>query len=194
MMHITETTFNKVFPHATRGIYQILEKNIEKAGCLTKPQQAMFLAQCGHESAGFAIFIENLNYSRFALLNVFRKYFNEETAKQYARNQQMIANKVYANRMGNGDEASGDGWRYRGRGIIQLTGKNNYTAFQNWLGYEVPPEAISKDLDLAVKVGVWYWLSNELANINSVEKVTRRINGGLNGLPDRVNLYRKLMV
>ncbi|HED4400526.1 TPA: glycoside hydrolase family 19 protein [Pasteurella multocida] len=194
MMHITETTFNKIFPRAARGIYQVIEKNIEKAGCVTKPQQAMFLAQCGHESAGFSMFSENLNYSEYALLRVFRKYFNATTAKQYARKQQMIANRVYANRMGNGDEESGDGWRYRGRGIIQLTGKNNYTAFQNWLGYEVPPENISRDLELAVKVGVWYWLSNDLASINSVEKVTQRINGGLNGLPDRVNLYRKLMV
>ncbi|KLT48618.1 glycoside hydrolase family 19 protein [Pasteurella multocida] len=194
MMHITETTFNKIFPRATRGIYQVLEKNIEKAGCLTKPQQAMFLAQCGHESAGFSTFSENLNYSEYALLRVFRKYFNETTAKQYARNQQMIANRVYANRMGNGDERSGDGWRYRGRGIIQITGKNNYTAFKSWLGRDIQLDDIANNLDLAVKVGVWFWLANDLAQINSVEKATRRVNGGLNGLEDRVNLYRRLMV
>ncbi|MGC6247177.1 glycoside hydrolase family 19 protein [Bisgaard Taxon 45] len=194
MMHITETTFNKIFPRAARGIYQVIEKNIEKAGCLTKPQQAMFLAQCGHESAGFSTFSENLNYSEYALLRVFRKYFNETTAKQYARKQQMIANRVYANRMGNGSEESGDGWRYRGRGIVQITGKSNYTAFKAWLGRDINIDDIATNIDLAVKAGIWFWIRNEIADVTSVEKATRRVNGGLNGLEDRVNLYRRLMV
>ncbi|NMR53017.1 hypothetical protein A0R67_03975 [Pasteurella multocida subsp. multocida] len=193
-MHITETTFNSVFPRARRGVYQVIAENIEEAGCVTKTQQAMFLAQCGHESAGFSMFSENLNYSEYALLQVFRKYFNVTTAKQYARNQQMIANRVYANRMGNGDEASGDGWRYRGRGIVQITGKNNYTAFKAWLGRDINIDDIATNMDLAVKAGVWFWIRNEIADVTSVEKATRRVNGGLNGLEERVNLYRRLMV
>ncbi|MFP4793715.1 glycoside hydrolase family 19 protein [Pasteurella multocida] len=194
MIHITETTFNRVFPHARRGIYQVIVENIEKAGCLTKQQQVMFLAQCGHESAGFSVFTENLNYSEQALLRVFRRYFNEVTAKQYARKPEMIANRVYSARMGNGSESSGDGWRYRGRGIIQITGKNNYTAFKSWLGRDIHLDDITNNLDLAVKTGVWFWITNDLSQINSVEKATRRVNGGLNGLEDRVSLYRRLMV
>ncbi|MFC1141214.1 glycoside hydrolase family 19 protein [Pasteurella multocida] len=194
MIHITETTFNRVFPRARRGIYQVIAENIEKAGCVTKQQQAMFLAQCGHESAGFSIFTENLNYSEQALLRVFRRYFDEKTAKQYARKPEMIANRVYAARMGNGSESSGDGWRFRGRGIIQITGKNNYTAFKAWLGRDIQLDDIANNLDLAVKTGVWFWITNDLAQVNSVEKATRRVNGGLNGLEERVNLYRRLMV
>lgn len=194
MIHITETTFNSVFPRSRRGIYQVIVENIEKACCFTKEQQAMFIAQCGHESAGFSIFSENLNYSEQALLRVFPKYFNERTARQYARKPEMIANRVYAARMGNGSEASGDGWRYRGRGIIQITGKNNYTAFKAWLGRDIQLDDIATNLDLAVKAGVWFWLANDLAQINSVEKATRRINGGSNGLAERVSLYRRLMV
>ena len=153
----------------------------------------MFLAQCGHESAGFSVFIENLNYSDYALTQYFRKYFDSLTAKKYARKPEQIANRVYANRMGNGDEESGDGWRYRGRGIIQITGKKNYIAFRNWLGRDFALHELAEDLDLAVSAAVWYWQANELASLASVEKVTVRINGGTNGLADRVALYRKLM-
>ena len=95
--------------------------------------------------------------------------------------------------MGNGDEASGDGWKYRGRGIIQITGKNNYVAFREWLGRDFALHELAEDLDLAVSAAVWYWQENELASLASVEKVTVRINGGTNGLADRVALYRKLM-
>lgn len=193
MMTISESKFNQVFPHAKKGIYAALEKQIEKAGCVTKIQQAMFLAQCGHESAGFSVFTENLNYSDYALTQVFRKYFDAQTAKKYAKKPEQIANRVYANRLGNGDEASGDGWKYRGRGIIQITGKKNYIAFRNWLGRDFALHELSEDLDLAVLAAVWYWQTNELASLASVEKVTVRINGGTNGLADRVALYRKLM-
>lgn len=153
----------------------------------------MFLAQCGHESGGFSVFTENLNYSDYALTQIFRKYFDPLTAKKYARKPEQIANRVYANRMGNGDEESGDGWRYRGRGIIQITGKKNYIAFRNWLGRDFALHELAEDLDLAVSAAVWYWQVNELASLASVEKVTIRINGGTNGLADRVALYRKLM-
>lgn len=193
MMLITETKFNQVFPRAKEGIYAVIAKHIEQAGCKTKMQQAMFLAQCGHESAGFSVLSENLNYSSDGLVRVFRKYFTAEDAKKYARQPEKIANRVYANRMGNGDENSGDGWKYRGRGIIQITGKRNYDAFSKWLERDINPDDVAINLTFAVKAGVWFWLTNEIASLNSVEKATRRINGGLNGIEDRVNLYRKLM-
>nr|DAJ38437.1 MAG TPA: Chitinase A [Caudoviricetes sp.] len=194
-MLISKERFNKVFPNAVSGMYDAIDKQIAVAGCITKPQQAMFLAQYGHETQGFTRLSENLNYSANGLVNVFRKYFPTlNLAKQYERQPQKIANKVYANRMGNGSEASGDGWKYRGRGLPHLTGKDNYGKFQAWLGKTVEPEELSTDLSLAIKAGVWYWLANGLANLGSVEKVTVRINGGTNGLEDRCKLYRDLMV
>lgn len=194
-MLISKERFNKVFPNAVSGMYDAIDKQITVAGCITKPQQAMFLAQYGHETQGYTRLSENLNYSANGLVNVFRKYFPTLLlAKQYERKPQAIANKVYANRMGNGSEASGDGWKYRGRGLPHLTGKDNYGKFQSWLGKTVDPEELSTDLNLAIKAGVWYWLANGLANLGSVEKVTVRINGGTNGLEDRCKLYRALMV
>ena len=194
-MLISKERFNKVFPGAVSGMYDAIDKQIAVAGCITKPQQAMFLAQYGHETQGYTRLSENLNYSANGLVNVFRKYFPTlNLAKQYERKPQAIANKVYANRMGNGSEASGDGWKYRGRGLPHLTGKDNYGKFQAWLGKTVDPEELSTDLNLAIKAGVWYWLANGLANLGSVEKVTVRINGGTNGLEDRCKLYRALMV
>lgn len=194
-MLISKERFNKVFPNAVSGMYDAIDKQIAVAGCITKPQQAMFIAQYGHETQGYTRLSENLNYSANGLVNVFRKYFPTlNLAKQYERKPQAIANKVYANRMGNGSEASGDGWKYRGRGLPHLTGKDNYGKFQAWLGKTVEPEELSTDLNLAIKAGVWYWLANGLANLGSVEKVTVRINGGTNGLEERCKLYRDLMV
>lgn len=194
-MLISKERFNKVFPNAVSGMYDAIDKQIAVAGCITKPQQAMFLAQYGHETQGYTRLSENLNYSANGLVNVFRKYFPTlSLAKQYERKPQAIANKVYANRMGNGSEASGDGWKYRGRGLPHVTGKDNYGKFQAWLGKTVEPEELSTDLNLAIKAGVWYWLANGLANLGSVEKVTVRINGGTNGLEERCKLYRDLMV
>lgn len=194
-MLVSKERFNKVFPNAASGMYEAIDKQIAIAGCISKPQQAMFLAQYGHETQGFTRLSENLNYSANGLVNVFRKYFPTlSLAKQYERKPQAIANKVYANRMGNGSEASGDGWKYRGRGLPHLTGKDNYGKFQAWLGKTVDPEELSTNLDLAIKAGVWYWLTNSLASLDSVQKVTVRINGGTNGLEDRCKLYRALMV
>lgn len=194
-MLVSKERFNKVFPNAASGMYEAIDKQIAIAGCISKPQQAMFLAQYGHETQGFTRLSENLNYSANGLVNVFRKYFPTlSLAKQYERKPQAIANKVYANRMGNGSEASGDGWKYRGRGLPHLTGKDNYGKFQAWLGKTVDPEELSTNLDLAIKAGVWYWLVNGLASLDSVQKVTVRVNGGTNGLEDRCKLYRALMV
>lgn len=205
-MLISKERFNKVFPGAVSGMYDAIDKQIAVAGCITKPQQAMFIAQCGHETRGFTRFSESMNYSVAGLRETFRKYFTPAQAQKYGyvknkagvviqkADQASIANIAYANRMGNGNQASGDGWKYRGRGLPHLTGKDNYLRFQKWLGKSIIPEEVSTDLDLIVKSGVWFWLDKDLANCTSVEKATLRINGGTNGLEERCKLYRDLMV
>lgn len=192
-MLITEQLFKSVFPKAKAGIYEEISKQIERAGCKTKAQQAMFLAQCGHETAGFTRFIENLNYSTRRLLAVFPKYFNTKTVAGFAMQAERIANRVYANRMGNGNEESGDGYKYRGRGIIQITGRDNYIKFEKWLGFDISPEQVAMRLDLIVLTGIWYWEVNHLASLSDIQSVTKRINGGYNGLAERGALFEKLM-
>ena len=119
---------------------------------------AMFIAQIGHESINLSAVVENLNYSASGLLKTFSKYFTPETAAKYANKPEMIANRVYANRMGNGDEASGDGWRYRGRGLIQLTGKNNYSIMQLKDGIPcLDAPSILETPEYAVRSACWYW-------------------------------------
>ena len=192
-MLISEETFNRVFPRAINGMYQAIDKHIELAGCFNKQQQAMFLAQCGHETGGFTTLSENLNYSADGLMKVFRKYFpNPNIARQYERKAEKIASRVYANRMGNGPEETMDGWNYRGRGLIQITGKTNYIKFAQWLGDTI--KEVASNLDLAVMTAVWYWIFNDLASIDSVQKVTLRINGGTNGIDGRCRLFRELMI
>ncbi|HDL2152196.1 TPA: glycoside hydrolase family 19 protein, partial [Mannheimia haemolytica] len=192
----SESKFKQVFPNAVSGIYSIIDKHIEKAGCKTKEQQAMFLAQCGVECAGYSVFEENLNYSATALLRTFPKYFAQYNVVLYARNKQAIANRVYANRMGNGNERSGDGWKYRGRGLIQITGKANYIDFAKWEGLPslvTDPDQITKNLALTVQVAVWYWVSRKLSEFSDILTVTKKINGGTHGLTQRTAYYKKLM-
>ena len=162
---------------------------------ITTPQRvAAFLAQCAHESGGFVFLKENLNYKAASLRRVFPKYFPDDAiAAQYAGKQEMIANRVYANRMGNGDEASGDGWRYCGRGLIQLTGKNNYTFFAGSL--DIPVEEASEYLQTfegAVQSACFFWEQNKLnqwADKGDILTLTKRINGGTIGLEDRIKHY-----
>ena len=149
---------------------------------------AHFLAQVLHESVHMKTVQENLHYSEQALLRVFRKYFTPAQAKAYARKPKKIASRVYGGRMDNGEESTGDGWRYRGRGLIQLTGKSNYRKFSEWIGDDVvaEPDLVSKTY--AVHSAVYFWTSNNLnlyADQDDVKKITRVINGGLNGLADR---------
>ena len=154
----------------------------------------MFLAQTGHESAGFTRLEENLNYSAKALHSVFRKYFPTETiAEAYARQPKMIANKVYANRFGNGSTCTNEGYIYRGRGIIQITGKDNYRK----LNYETGINCVENpdlllDMHFAVISAFWYWDYRKLQGKKDIEVVTKLINGGLNGIEDRKNLYLKI--
>lgn len=150
-----------------------------------------FIAQIGHESASFKYNTENLNYSAQALQSVFNHYFpTSDLAEACARQPEKIANRVYANRMHNGDEASGDGWRYRGRGLIQLTGRENYALCSKSLQLDLVnnPALLATDPVMAVQGAGWYWQSmhlNILADMDDIKGITKVINGGDNGLADR---------
>jgi putative chitinase len=163
----------------------------------TPKRIAAFVAQCSHESNGFLALQENLNYKPASLRKLFSKYFpTDELAQQYAskvNKQQAIANRIYANRMGNGDEASGDGYRYRGRGLIQLTGKDNYFWFASSL--EITPEEAAEytqTFEGAAQSACWFWETNKLnqwADKGDILKMTKVINGGTIGLEDRIKHY-----
>jgi putative chitinase len=162
---------------------------------LSTAQAAHFFGQCAHESGNFKVFSENLNYSADGLNKIFKKYFPTVAAAQpYARKPEKIANKVYANRMGNGPESSGDGWKFRGRGPIQLTGKDNYTAFAQSIGR--PDVLTNPDIvatELAFESALWFFNKNGLFAIADkgvtdavIGQITRRVNGGTHGLEDRI--------
>jgi putative chitinase len=160
----------------------------------TPQRLAAFLAQTAHESGGYRAIKENLNYRAVTLRKVFPKYFpTDELAAQYAGKPEMIANKVYGNRMGNGDESSGDGYRYCGRGLIQLTGKDNYTRYAQSL--EISVEEASEHLltfEGCVQSAAWFWENNNLnqwADKGDILTLTKRINGGTIGLEDRIKHY-----
>ena len=158
---------------------------------------AGFLAQTSHESGKYKFLTENLNYSDKGLLKTFPKYFNESNVMEYARKPEAIANRVYANRMGNGDEASGDGWRYCGRGLIQLTGKNNYQAFANseQMNIEDVPDYLITYIG-AVRSALWFWNKNNLndtADAGDLLMMTKKINGGTHGLAERTAEYKRIL-
>lgn len=160
----------------------------------TLNRAAGFIAQCAHESAKFSVTKENLNYSAKGLMTTFKKYFPDEaTALQYERKPEKIANRVYANRMGNGPEDSGDGWKYCGRGLIQLTGKDNYTRFAEKVGMTL--DDVIPYLETAtgaVESAAWFWKAkglNEIADRDDILTMTKRINGGTHGLTERTELY-----
>lgn len=160
----------------------------------TPMRVAAFLAQCGHESGGFKFLRENLNYRAETLVKQWPRYFPTlEVARQYERQPEKIANRAYANRMGNGDEASGDGWRYCGRGLIQLTGKNNYQDFADSI--ETPVEEVPEYLGTfegAAQSACWFWETNNLnreADVGDIKTMTKKINGGYLGLEDRLKHY-----
>jgi putative chitinase len=161
---------------------------------LSPNRAAHFFAQTAHESGGFKAFSENLNYGAKGLRNIFGKYFQTDAiAKAYERQPQRIANRAYANRMGNGDEASGEGFAFRGRGALQLTGKFNYKAFSDYIGR--PDVMTNPDLvatELAFESALWFFDKNKLwgicdqgTNDAAILALTKRINGGTHGLDDR---------
>ncbi len=166
---------------------------------ITNPLRlAHFLAQCGHESGGFRAVSENLNYSAKGLLGTFPKYFNATTAAQYERKPEMIASRVYGGRMGNGDESTKEGYKFRGRGYIQLTGKSNYTNFTKFIGEDciANPDLVATKYPLAS--AAFFFDSNKLWSIcdlgssdDVVTKVTKRVNGGTIGLADRIKHFKE---
>jgi putative chitinase len=174
----------------------------------TPLRAAHFLAQAAHESGGFKFKSENLNYSKESLLKVFPKYFTAASAEGYHRQPEKIASRVYANRMGNGDEASKDGWKYKGRGYIQLTGKDNYKAFSEWAKEPTilsNPDQVADDKYAGLSA-IWFWNKNGLSKIADADnlrddktliKITSRVNGGTHGLADRLerfNDYKKILL
>lgn len=190
----TEDKFAQLISNNTQEWYQALVNNLPQYEINTVERVAAFIAQCAHESGGFRRLKENLNYKWESLRRVFPKYFpTDDLAKEYAHKQEQIANRIYGSRMGNGDESSGDGFRYCGRGLIQLTGKNNYTKFAESIGMaveEVP--TLLETYDGAVKSACWFWSSNNLnqwADAGDILTMTKRINGGTIGLEDRIKHY-----
>ena len=190
---------DKLKGHVPQVVIDSIPEVASKFGINTPLRVAHFLAQCGHESGGFRVTQENLNYSAKGLNGIFRKYFpTEAAAASYARQPQKIANKVYANRMANGSEASGDGYKFRGRGYIQLTGRDNYTQFGKAIGVDIPsnPDLVSSKYALAS--AAWFWSKNGLnrladvgATDTSVTSITKRVNGGTIGLADRIKHFKE---
>ena len=171
----------------------LLNALMPKYGIGTPERVQMFLAQTGHESASFTVKEENLNYSSDTLIKVFSKYYKtNQEARSHSRKPELIANKVYGGRMGN--SVYGFGWKYRGRGFIQLTGFNNYAAFERDSGHPVTanPDLLLEDRH-AIESACWFWQKNNLnrfADVNDLRGCTRVINGGYNGMDDRDRRYR----
>lgn len=201
MYNIDLNKFKRVFPNCKEPekICNLLDNLLNANNINTKERVCMFLAQCGHESSEFTRFNENLNYSANGLLSTFSKYFKSESeAKLYERKPEKIANKVYANRLGNGPESSGDGWKYRGRGMIMTTGKANYIEFSKYSGIDAVnnPDLLATDISVAIQSAMWFWNKNNLNSYcdrGDFIGLTKRINGGLNGLKDRQDKLQKLM-
>jgi len=194
-MTITEEQVKGIAPNApnknVKEFVEVFNKWSGKFGITTALRAQHFISQCVHECAELRAFEENLNYSAQGLLKVFPKYFNPTSAAQYARKPEKIANRVYANRMGNGNEASGDGWRFRGRGAIGTTGRSNYMDYASsefCVGDLMShPEWLAKSPG-CYKSAMYFWWKNGLnriADSDDVNAVTRRVNGGYNGLDSR---------
>jgi putative chitinase len=160
----------------------------------TPARIAAFVAQTAHESGGYTALHENLNYKAESLCRVWPRYFNASNANDYAHQPEKIANRAYGGRMGNGDEASGDGWKYCGRGLIQLTGKSNYQAFADSIETDISEiPAFLQTFEGAIQSACWFWENNNLnrwADAGDIEKMTKIINGGTLGLEDRKRHYQ----
>lgn len=181
----------RIYLNAKPGIIEELAKQLEKVSWHDE-NKIHFLAQVAHESCGFRYVKENLNYSEQGLMKTFPKYFNYggRDPKYFARQPDKIADVVYANRMGNGDVNSHDGSRYKGRGLIQITGKNNYTKCMEYLG--TTDTSYLETNEGAVRSAIWFWESRALQKENNIKMITKLVNGGLNGLEDRIEQYRKI--
>lgn len=197
-MPITEQQLLQILPNAGRqaGVFvSALNTAMNRYGIVGTPRTAAFIAQVGHESGQLARLAENLNYSADGLMKTWPSRFDSVRATAAARNPEQIANIVYAGRMGN--IAPGDGWKYRGRGLIQITGRANYAACGEELGLDLinQPELLELPQHAAMSAA-WFWFThglNTLADQGEFVKITRRINGGVNGLADRQALYDKAL-
>lgn len=184
--------------HIPDSVIAQIPDTAAKFGITNTLRLAHFLSQCGHESGGFRTVNENLNYSADGLKAIFGKYFPGNLNESYARQPEKIANRVYSSRMGNGDEKSGEGWKYRGRGYIQLTGKSNYTAFDKTVDDDIlgNPDLVSTKYPLASAAfffnnnGLWA-ICDKGASEDVVKQVTRRVNGGEIGLADRLKHFKE---
>ena len=213
--YITEEQLYQIFPRGNKAVLKQLQvqlqTNMNKYGIVNEVQLAHFLAQAGHETGGFSkgANVENLNYrSADRLRKIFPKYFKDGVRDPdgYVQNPQALANYVYGKRMGNGDETTGDGYKYRGRGVFQLTGKDNYTAFNKFyhtkhesgVDFVNNPDLIASDVGLSVESALWFFQKkvnvNDINLLTSVKKVTQKVNGGENGLSDRERIYAKALL
>ena len=190
---------DKLKGHIPDAVIAMIPDTAAKFQINTPLRLAHFLAQCGHESGGFRATQENLNYSAKGLNGIFKKYFpTEASAAAYARNPQKIANKVYGGRMGNGLEASGEGYKFRGRGYIQLTGKENYTAFGKAIGEDILANPDKVASTYALLSAAWFFSKNGLHKMADggatdavVTSITKRVNGGTIGLADRIKHFKE---
>jgi putative chitinase len=190
---------DKLKGHIPDAVIAQIPDTAAKFGINTPLRLAHFLAQCGHESGGFRAVQENLNYSAKGLNGIFKKYFpTEASAAAYARNPAKIAAKVYGGRMGNGAEATGEGYKFRGRGYIQLTGKDNYKAFGTAIGEDMTatPDKVATHYPLLS--AAWFFSKNGLHKLADggstdavVTQITKRVNGGTIGLPDRIKHFKE---
>lgn len=184
----------KLKGHISDSVYGELQSVVDKFGINSPVRMSHFLGQCAHESGNFKFKSENLNYSTKGLLATFPKYFKQSgLVEAYARNPERIASRVYADRIGNGAEGTGDGWKFRGRGYIQLTGKSNYSAFDGFVNEDIisNPDLVAKKYPLLS--AAWFFHRNKLNIISDkgltetvILELTKKINGGTNGLQDRI--------
>lgn len=205
MTTITSDTLRKIYP-LSKNIERYagaLDKAMRECGIDTAARARAFLAQVGHESAQLNRVEENLNYSAQALRKVFPKYFSTpQEASSYAHHPEKIANRVYSGRMGNGSENSGDGWKFRGRGLIQITGRDNYVAMSALMGKNLTvwPDALLMPLDACRSAALWWKakglnaLADRLSGAGERKifgAITKCVNGGLNGIDDRWEIYQR---
>jgi putative chitinase len=193
-----QETINKLKGHIPDNVFQQISDTCNKFNITTELRLAHFLSQGAHESENFTIVKENLNYSEKGLLTTFKKYFTPELAKQYAHQPEKIANRVYANRMGNGDEKSGDGYKFCGRGYIQLTGKDNYIVFDKLVDDDILASPILVATKYPMMSAAFFFNNNNLwiicdkgATPAVVKQLTLRVNGGTLGLNSRQQLFDK---
>jgi putative chitinase len=196
-MQFTPEQFKTIFPaNKNPGQWMQAFAVLSDFGITSPEQVAIFCAQVGHESLDMTTLKENLNYSADGLMRTFPKYFRDVNPNDYARQPEKIANRVYANRMGNGNEELGDGWRYRGSGPLMLTGYDNFYQCSLDLYGDATilvddPDLVREDPDVGLKTALWFWKKNNLVNNLSIESVSRRVNGGTIGRDDRIMRFER---